>query len=502
MGPAGPFVPARARPPSRPAGPVDAVAYSPDGKSFVSGDWGGKVTVRDARPAQCDSQVPHGQYVHAVAYSPDGRQIATGSSDHTIRILDAAERRGQLDQHLTGPHRRRLSACDSRPMAGNFSAARTTTRPAYGMSPPANCCRYFKRPQLVGLGGRVLAGRKPHRHRRPGWQGDRVAKGSVSTSEQRQPPSPQPPSHPALRSTSTNSPATTAPCTRPASRPKGELVATGGYDKLVMIWNPDEVKPVDIAKLARRRARTRSRTTCDWPATTGRCDASRSRRTASSSSAAAKTTRSACGMSPPAKPVKTLRGHGSTVRSCCLSPDGQWSFPAATTSSVRLWNIARLSGSPRAARHGILRPRRRGALGPLFSRWQADRHRQPRSHRQPVGRANRRAAARVPGRSRVSRYPAPRSFPTASAWPRARATIRSASGTSRRHAVSRAHAHRPHRHAGRLAGWGLVVTGSPATTSRSGMHDSGKLVAHAQRPRCRSLGACVLARWRAAGQRR
>ena len=70
-------------------GPVNAVAYSPDGRSIASGDLNGKVTVRDVQSGTVRFEVPHGQYVLAVAYSPDGRQIATASSDKTIQILDA-----------------------------------------------------------------------------------------------------------------------------------------------------------------------------------------------------------------------------------------------------------------------------------------------------------------------------------------------------------------------------------------------------------------------------
>ena len=73
-------------------GPVDAVAYSPDGKSIATGDMAGKLTVRDAQTGAVKFDVPHGQYVLSVAYSPDGKQIATGSSDKSIQIVDAATR--------------------------------------------------------------------------------------------------------------------------------------------------------------------------------------------------------------------------------------------------------------------------------------------------------------------------------------------------------------------------------------------------------------------------
>ena len=47
----------------RAAAPVVAVAYSPDGKSFVTGDQDGKVSVRDAQSGDVRLQAPLGQYV-------------------------------------------------------------------------------------------------------------------------------------------------------------------------------------------------------------------------------------------------------------------------------------------------------------------------------------------------------------------------------------------------------------------------------------------------------
>ena len=87
-----------------------------------------------------------------------------------------------------------------------------------------------------------------------------------------------------------------------ASRPRAKLVATGGYDKLVMIWNPDEVKPVDIGTRLDGDAGTESELPAIGRARRARALGRLFARTASSCSAAARTTRSACGMSPPAKP--------------------------------------------------------------------------------------------------------------------------------------------------------------------------------------------------------
>ena len=85
------------------AGPVDAVAYSPDGRQFASGDLGGQLIVRDVETGEEVFRAKHGQYVHAVAYSPDGKHLATGSSDHQIRIVNADDRRTREQRSRATP---------------------------------------------------------------------------------------------------------------------------------------------------------------------------------------------------------------------------------------------------------------------------------------------------------------------------------------------------------------------------------------------------------------
>ena len=120
--------------------------------------------------------------------------------------------------------------------------------------------------------------------------------------------------------------------------PDGKLVATGGYDKMVMVWNPADVHPVDIAgrldgkpdakpnyvRLAGHNGPVRSvafspkgklilsgsedNSIRIWDLATG-------------------------------ESVKSLRGHGSSVRSCTFSPDGEMVLSGGDDESVRLWNV-------------------------------------------------------------------------------------------------------------------------------------------------------------------
>ncbi|HJQ79871.1 MAG TPA: serine/threonine-protein kinase, partial [Lacipirellulaceae bacterium] len=67
-------------------GPVQAVAYSPNGNSFATGGLNGEVAIRDAASGAVRHSAKHEQAVLTLAYSPDGRFLATGMNDGTIKV--------------------------------------------------------------------------------------------------------------------------------------------------------------------------------------------------------------------------------------------------------------------------------------------------------------------------------------------------------------------------------------------------------------------------------
>jgi serine/threonine protein kinase/WD40 repeat protein len=94
----GHFCPVRVGP--APGTPVPAVAFSPDGKTILTGDWGnhwGKPGPAHAQLWQAATWKPllkepvkHQAAIWSVAFAPDGKAFATGSFDGSARLWDTA----------------------------------------------------------------------------------------------------------------------------------------------------------------------------------------------------------------------------------------------------------------------------------------------------------------------------------------------------------------------------------------------------------------------------
>jgi len=70
---------------------VDSITFSPDGKRIVSGSYDRTVKIWDATTGSMITTLGgHGDIVISVAFSPDGKRIISGSRDGTAKLWDAA----------------------------------------------------------------------------------------------------------------------------------------------------------------------------------------------------------------------------------------------------------------------------------------------------------------------------------------------------------------------------------------------------------------------------
>jgi WD40 repeat protein/serine/threonine protein kinase len=325
------------------AAPVVSVAYSPDGKSFVTGDQDGKVTVRDAQTGKLRfPPVAHGQYVMSVDYSPNGKLIASGSNDKTIQIIDAATGRvvGRLlEGHTDGvlcvrfsPDSKQLlsGSCDNTARLWDVATAALLQRFqghswwvwATDFSPNAD------RIVTAGQDGRAVVWEK--------WTAmhDRLIALGKKEQAAKAKPTAESPIYGQLTSFTEHNGAIYSA----RFSPDGKVVATGGYDKLVMIWNPDEVKPTDIGLRLDHKPDVPSKyirlAGHDGPVRSVSFSPKGQLVLSSSEDNTIRVWDAASG-----KMITALRGHGRAVRTCTFSPDGEWVLSGSDDEHIRVWNV-------------------------------------------------------------------------------------------------------------------------------------------------------------------
>lgn len=73
---------------------INAIAFSPDGKTIAVGSDSGAIKLLDANTRKLKFKLPrHGHQVASLAFSPDGMILLSGSYDRTVKLWDAASGR-------------------------------------------------------------------------------------------------------------------------------------------------------------------------------------------------------------------------------------------------------------------------------------------------------------------------------------------------------------------------------------------------------------------------
>jgi WD40 repeat protein len=246
--------------------PVQAIAFSPDGSTVLTGSRDNTARLWDARSGK-PLAVPlhHRDSVVAVAFSPDGRTVLTGSEDNTARLWDA-----RSGKPLAAPLQHRDSVV------------------AVAFSPD---------------GRTVLTGSEDNTARL--W--DARSGKPVSTPLEY-----------------------LAPICAIAFSPDGRTVLTGSVDGTAQLWDADSGKP--LATLLEHHA----------PVCTVAFSPDNSTVLTGSSDGTARLWDARSGK-PLAPPLK----HQSTIRGAAFSPDGTTVLTGSADNTARLWDTR--SGKPLSA---------------------------------------------------------------------------------------------------------------------------------------------------------
>ena len=297
-------------------GPVEAVAMSPDGRTFASGDWEGQAKLWDAETGEELHSLSHGQYVHAVAFDPTGRRLATGSSDQMVHIYEVES--GKLLQTLAGHtdavQSVQFSSDGDRLLTAGFDNTARIWDLATGELQQT----------LTGHSWWVWAAEfSPDDQRVVTVSQD----GKAIVWQRHENKEYQPLTEFAKHS---------GPIYAAQFSPDGTMIATAGYDRRVLLWNPDQVQPVDIARRLDNKtdppAPYEELAQHDGPVRTLAFSPDGRQLVSGGQDNVLRVWDLTTGQER-----AVLRGHASHVRDCVFSADGQLLLSAGRDQNIKLW---------------------------------------------------------------------------------------------------------------------------------------------------------------------
>jgi WD40 repeat protein/serine/threonine protein kinase len=298
------------------AGPGEAVAFSPDGKLLATGDFTGKVEVRNRESGEVLHAIEVGKEVHTVAFAPSGEQLAVGGSDPLVHLFEVKS--GDEISTLKGHTDAVLSVAYSRDGELLISSGYDNTARIWNLA--------------TGEELQTLRG-----HNWWVWSAEFSPDGEqIVTSSQDGKAIVWQKNDEGDFEALTEFAQHRGPVYEAQFSPDGTLIATAGYDRRVLLWNPDEVQPVDIARRLNGEP--------DLPAPFVELGTHQGPARCLSFSPVGNSLASG-GEDNVVRIWDTtlgrqrgeLRGHASPVRDCAYSNDGQWLSSVSKDQKIKLW---------------------------------------------------------------------------------------------------------------------------------------------------------------------
>lgn len=334
-------------------GPVDAVAVSPDGQYLLAGSWDNTARIWDLKNQQIVRELAHdGLYVHSADWSPDQKLIATGGSDESGRIHIWEAATGKMLSRFSGHEDAVVSVKFSPTGEWMVSCSYDETARLWDVRNPSQPVEVQV---LKGHSWWVWDAAFSPTFNPANPQGDNrlvtvSQDGKAIVWNLGQEPQRTPITNVAFQPYGTREPVASfemvresiftghdGPIYAVAFSPNGEEVATGSYDKRILMWNPAEVPAFNLdhvllgkdesLKFREFLGHTAPVQTVEFSddgqllITGGRDNSVKIWSTTD------------------ARPVKTLRGHSNGVRSVDIAPDGRRVVSGGQDDRVILWNI-------------------------------------------------------------------------------------------------------------------------------------------------------------------
>lgn len=303
-------------------GPVDGIAVSPDGKLVAGATWNGKVFVWELKSGKVVHEIADGSlYVNDVAISPDGKLLATvGSDDGAFVKLYDMQTGKRIPVDFEGHEETVLSA--------EFSAdSKRLLTSSYDSS--ARLWDVETGEQLKVLKGHAF------------WvwtaRFDPSNENRVVTASQD--------GTAAIWDLEPNRPVIVksfmehdGPVFSASFSPDGKSVASSGYDKRVLVWQPDRVEAFDYVAVARGEKRERS-PFLELSGHGAAVDAVRYSADGSLIVSGARDNTIRLWSADTGSTVQVFRGHNEWIRAVEFSPDGRSVVSGSKDGTVKVWSM-------------------------------------------------------------------------------------------------------------------------------------------------------------------